>query len=114
MGQTVKSVFNSYSEICTKYQQEIIEETVVEADAILAETVVEETVETEEIIEEPVAVETETVVEELVVEAEAIVAEPVEEPKTDDLYKKPKKKKETVIDLSKPEVQDAEMVDNKD
>jgi len=51
-------------------------------------------------------------------EAEAVVAEAiVEEPTvldTDIIYKKPKKKKEPVIDLSKPEVQDAEMVDDKD
>ena len=55
--------------------------------------------------------------------AEAVVAEPAEEVAeavvaepalldTDIVYKRPEKKKEPVIDLSKPEVQDAEMVDD--
>ena len=43
--------------------------------------------------------------------AEAVVAEPALLD-TDIVYKKPEKKKEPVIDLSKPEVQDAEMVDD--
>ena len=50
------------------------------------------------------------------VEAEAIVAEPVEAEAvldTDVVYRRPEDKEdtETVIDLSKPEVQDAEIVD---
>ena len=40
--------------------------------------------------------------------AEAVVAEAVD----DSVYKRPKKEKEAIIDLSKPEVQDAEMVDD--
>ena len=44
--------------------------------------------------------------------AEAVVAE-VEPVAVDDaMYKRPKKEKEAIIDLSKPEVQDAEMVDD--
>ena len=57
--------------------------------------------------------------------AETVIAEPTEEIAetvvaettvldTDIVYKRPEKKKEPVIDLSKPEVQDAEMVDNED
>ena len=64
----------------------------------------------------------ETVVAETAEEVtEAVVAEPVEAEAaeaavldTDIVYKRPEKKKEPVIDLSKPEVQDAEMVDDKD
>ena len=68
-------------------------------------------------------IETEAVVAKTVEESteegtEAVVAEAiVEEPTvldTDIIYKRPEKKKEPVIDLSKPEVQDAEMVDDKD
>ena len=48
--------------------------------------------------------------------AEAVVAEPViadiEVVDTDAQYRRPEKKEEPVIDLSKPEVQDAEMVDD--
>ena len=56
-------------------------------------------------------------------EAEAVVAEPVEEAvedeavlDTDVVYSRPKEKDdpETIIDLSKPEVQDAEIVDEDD
>ena len=43
---------------------------------------------------------------------EAVEAETVE--KNDDVFKRPSKKQETVIDLSKPEIQDAEMIDDKD
>ena len=60
--------------------------------------------------------------EEVVSEAEAVVAEAepaeavVAEVETvavdDSVYKRPKKEKEAIIDLSKPEVQDAEMVDD--
>ena len=49
--------------------------------------------------------------EEVVAEAEpaeAVVAEAVD----DSVYKRPKKEKEAIIDLSKPEVQDAEMVED--
>ena len=53
------------------------------------------------------------------VEAEAVVAEPVETEAvldTDVVYRRPEDKEETetVIDLSKPEVQDAEIVDEED
>ena len=48
--------------------------------------------------------------------AEAVIAEPViadiEVVDTDAQYRRPEKKEEPVIDLSKPEVQDAEMVDD--
>ena len=74
---------------------------------------------------EPVA---ETIVAEPVLEpmeaepvAETIVAEPVLEPveagtvvNSNDMFKRPAKKVEDVIDLSKPEIQDAEMVDDED
>ena len=53
----------------------------------------------------------EAVVAEPVVE-EAVVAEPVLE--NNDMFKRPSKKVEDVIDLSKPEIQDAEMVDDED
>ena len=43
---------------------------------------------------------------------EAVVAEPVVE--NNDMFKRPTKKVEDVIDLSKPEIQDAEMVDDED
>ena len=57
--------------------------------------------------------------EEETVEADAIVAEPVEAEAvldTDVVYRRPEDKEdtETVIDLSKPEVQDAEIVDEED
>ena len=52
------------------------------------------------------AVEAETV------EVEAVEAEPVVS--NDDMFKRPNKQEETVIDLSKPEIQDAEMVDDED
>jgi len=58
----------------------------------------------------------EAVVEEPVVE-EAVVEEPVVEEavvSNDDMFKRPNKQEETVIDLSKPEIQDAEMVDDED
>ena len=75
---------------------------------------------------EVVEAEAEAVVAEPVeeaVEAEAVVAEPVEEAveaeavlDTDVVYSRPKEKDdpETIIDLSKPEVQDAEIVDEDD
>ena len=43
------------------------------------------------------------------VEAEPIVEENVN---NNDAFKRPTKKTETVIDLSKPEIQDAEMIDD--
>ena len=43
---------------------------------------------------------------------EAVEAEPVVE--NNDMFKRPTKKVEDVIDLSKPEIQDAEMVDDED
>ena len=53
--------------------------------------------------------------------AETIVAESVLEPveagtvvNSNDMFKRPAKKVEDVIDLSKPEIQDAEMVDDED
>jgi len=33
---------------------------------------------------------------------------------TDIIYQRPKKGKEVILDLSKPEVQDAEMIDDED
>ena len=81
---------------------------------IFDETVVAEAAEevAEAIVAEPVEAEA---TEEA---AEAVVAETVETETavldTDIVYKRPEKKKEPVIDLSKPEVQDAEMVDDKD
>ncbi len=47
----------------------------------------------------------------------AVVEEPVVEEavvSNDDMFKRPNKQEETVIDLSKPEIQDAEMVDDED
>ena len=80
-----------------------------------------------EVVEaETIAVEAEPVVAEPVdevVEAEAVVAEPVDEVveaeavlDTDVVDSRPKEKDgpETIIDLSKPEVQDAEIVDEDD
>ena len=43
---------------------------------------------------------------------EAVEAEPVVN--NDDAFKRPIKKVEDVIDLSKPEIQDAEMIDDED
>jgi hypothetical protein len=51
------------------------------------------------------------------VEAETVEAEPVEAETvldTDIIYQRPKKDKELILDLSKPEVQDAEMIDDED
>jgi hypothetical protein len=70
-----------------------------------------ETIETEAVIAKTVEESTEEGTEAVV--AEVIVEEPTVLD-TDIIYKKPEKKKEPVIDLSKPEVQDAEMVDDKD
>ena len=72
--------------------------------------------ETEAVVAEPVEVEA---IEEDI-EAEATIAEPVEAETvldTDVVYRRPEedeKEAETVIDLSKPEVQDAEIVDDED
>ena len=64
-----------------------------------------------------------TVEEKPVVVAETVEAEPVEEKpvvvaetvlETDIIYQRPKKGKEVILDLSKPEIQDAEMVDDED
>ena len=99
-------------------------ETLAEVDvapAIETETVVEEAVEADPVVEE--AVEADPVVEAVVAEpvvgaveagpiVEAVVAEPVVE--NNDMFKRPTKKVEDVIDLSKPEIQDAEMVDDED
>ena len=63
----------------------------------------------------PTVVEEAEPVVETVVEAEPVVETVVEaEPvvNNDDMFKRPSKKKETVIDLSKPEIQDAEMIDD--
>ena len=87
----------------------------VKAEEAVAEAVVAEPVEAEEAVAEAVVAEP-VEAEEAV--AEAVVAEPViadvEVVDTDVLYRRPKKKEEPVIDLSKPEVQDAEMVDDDD
>ena len=103
-------------------------ETIAE-EAVEAEPVVEEAVEAEPVVEaveaEPVveAVEAEPIVEAVVAEpvVEAVVAEPVVEAvvaehvvENNDKFKRPTKKVEDVIDLSKPEIQDAEMVDDED
>ncbi len=81
-------------------------------EAVEAEPVVE-AIEAEPVVE---AVEAETVVEEIAdiepVVEEAVEAEPVVN--NDDMFKRPNEKEETVIDLSKPEIQDAEMVDDED
>ena len=62
---------------------------------------------TYEVAEAVVAEPVETKATEEVVEAEATVLD------TDVIYSRPKEKeKETILDLSKPEVQDAEMVDD--
>ena len=62
---------------------------------------------TDEVAEAVVAEPVETKTTEEVVEAEATVLD------TDVIYSRPKEKeKETILDLSKPEVQDAEMVDD--
>ena len=62
---------------------------------------------TDEVAEAVVAEPVETKTTEEVVEAEAAVLD------TDVIYSRPKEKeKETILDLSKPEVQDAEMVDD--
>ena len=53
------------------------------------------------------AVEAEPVI--AAVEAEPVVEENVN---NNDAFKRPTKKIETVIDLSKPEIQDAEMIDD--
>jgi hypothetical protein len=94
-----------------------VEETVEAETIVEVEPVVEETVEAETIVEVEPVVE-ETIEAETIVEVEPIVEETVEEEnvevKNDDVYKRPNKKKESVIDLSKPEIQDAEMVDDKD
>ena len=75
----------------------------------------EKNIEGETVIAEPVEAET----EEENVEAEAVVAEAVETEDvldTDVVYRRPKEGEDTeaVIDLSKPEVQDAEIVDDED
>ena len=74
------------------------------------ETDVEEPVPIEVDVEEPVPIEAEPVP----IEAEPvpIEAEPVLD--TDIVYQRPKKDKEVILDLSKPEVQDAEMIDDED
>ena len=77
---------------------------------IFNEAVVTETVEATEEVTEAVAVEAETTP----IEAEPVVAEAAALD-TDVVYRRPKKKeKEAILDLSKPEVQDAEMVDDDD
>ena len=81
-------------------------------EAVEAEPVVE-AVEAEPVVE---AVEAEPVVEAVEAEpvVEAVEAEPVveENVNNNDAFKRPTKKTETVIDLSKPEIQDAEMIDD--
>ena len=52
---------------------------------------------------EPVPIEAEPV---------PVEAEPVLD--TDVVYQRPKKDKEVILDLSKPEIQDAEMIDDED
>ena len=101
--------------------EEAVEDEPVVEEAVEVEPVVEEAVEVEPVVE---AVEAEPVVEEAVeVEpvAEAVEAEPVLEAveaepvvNNDDAFKRPIKKVEDVIDLSKPEIQDAEMIDDED
>ena len=80
------------------------------AESVEAEPIVE-AVEAEPVVE---TVEAEPVVE--TVEAEPVVetveAEPVVN--NDDAFKRPSRKAEEVIDLSKPEIQDAEMIDDED
>ena len=92
---------------------EVESEPVVE-EAVEAETVVEEAIEAETVVEEAVEAEP---VEVEPVEAETVEVEPVVEEavvSNDDMFKRPNKQEETVIDLSKPEIQDAEMVDDED
>jgi len=59
-----------------------------------------------------VKLEDETLPEAETVEAEPVEAETVLD--TDIIYQRPKKGKEVILDLSKPEVQDAEMIDDED
>ena len=73
------------------------------------ETLPEAAVEAETVETEPIEAKT--------VEAETIETEPVEAETvldTDIIYQRPKKDKEVILDLSKPEVQDAEMIDDED
>jgi hypothetical protein len=86
--------------------------TVEEKSVVVAETVEEEPVVVAETVEEEPVVVAETVEEEPVEEKPVVVAETVLE--TDIIYQRPKKGKEVILDLSKPEIQDAEMVDDED
>ncbi|MDE0742156.1 MAG: hypothetical protein OSB59_06195, partial [Candidatus Poseidoniia archaeon] len=86
-----------------------VEAETVETEPIEAKTVEAETIETEPIEAKPVEAET--------IETEPIEAKPVEAETvldTDIIYQRPKKDKEVILDLSKPEVQDAEMIDDED
>ena len=79
-------------------------------DETLPEAAVEaETVETEPIEAKNVEAET---IETGPIEAKPVEAETVLD--TDIIYQRPKKDKEVILDLSKPEVQDAEMIDDED
>ena len=78
------------------------------SDSLVKTETVVEAVEAEPVAEvEPVVEAVEAVVE--VVEAEPVVEENAN---NNDAFKRPTKKTETVIDLSKPEIQDAEMIDD--
>ena len=95
-------------------ETEPVEAETVETESIEAETVEAEPVEAETVEAEPVEAET---VEAEPAEAETVKAEPVEAETvldTDIIYQRPKKDKELILDLSKPEVQDAEMIDDED
>ena len=99
-----------------------VSEPLVKTEPVVEAEPVVETVEAEPVVEtveaEPVvaAVEAEPVI--AAVEAEPVIAaveaEPVveENVNNNDAFKRPAKKIETVIDLSKPEIQDAEMIDD--
>ena len=88
------------------------EPAVLEAEPVVAEIdIVESTSDWDMDSFDDIEVESEPVVEEAV-EAETVVEETVVN--NDDMFKRPNEKEETVIDLSKPEIQDAEMVDDED
>ena len=75
------------------------------ADVVVAEAETADAVVAEAETADVVVAEAETA-DAVVAEAEPVVLD------TDVIYQRPKKDKEAIIDLSKPEVQDAEMVDD--
>ena len=82
-----------------KLEDETLPEAAVEAETVETEPIEAKTVEAETIETGPI-------------EAKPVEAETVLD--TDIIYQRPKKDKEVILDLSKPEVQDAEMIDDED